>query len=148
MKLKNYYFVCLLLLFGSVFEGKSQSWAPFSAAWINSQGLDQGTTLYNIGCGGVVVNRLTGEATINITRFGLWKTSDQGATFERIDQEKISGACHHSAWGMQCDPENPKRMAVFSLDGKAGYTTDGVNWETWTDQGILCCFFHQRRRSG
>ena len=142
MKLKSYYFVCLLLLFGSIVESKAQSWTPISSAWIISQGLIQGPEVYHKGCGGVIVNRLTGDAIINITGnqdvsttdFGLWKTSDQGKTYERIDNGTVGGRCA-SAWAIQCDQNKPERMAMFSLDGKAGHTADGINWHTWTDQG-------------
>ena len=135
MNLKSYYLVCLLALFGSIFESKSQAWTDISTAWINSQGMDQGTTSYNIGCGGVVVNRLTGDAVINFTRFGLWRTSDQGKTYVRIDQNTVGGGeCRcASAWAIQCDQDDPKRMAMFSLDGTSAYTTDGVNWKQWTN---------------
>ena len=132
MKLKNYYLVCLLVLFGSVFESKAQSWNNnISSALITSEGMVQGPDTYLTGCSGVVANRLTGDAIINFTLNGLWKTEDQGATYVRIDGGKIGGRCEN-AWAIQCDQNDPKRMAVFSLDGNAGYTTDGTNWETWT----------------
>ena len=134
MKLKNYSLACLLMFFGSVFESKSQMWTDISTAWIASQGMDQGTVVYNPNCGGVVINRLTGDAAVNFTLHGLWKTSDQGKTFVRIDQNTLSGRCA-GAWSIQCDQNDPKRMAVFSLDGAAAYTTDGTNWKRWTTQG-------------
>ena len=141
MNLKNYYLVCLLMLFGSCFESKAQSWVDISSEWIKLQGLTQGPTVYHPGCGGVIVNRLTGDVIINITGdenvndhdWGLWKTSDRGETYVRIDNETVGGRCA-AAWAIQNDQDNPERIAMFSIDGKSAYTTDGVNWESWTTQ--------------
>ena len=127
MKLKNYYLVCLLMLFGSIFEGKAQSWADISTTLIKNQGIEQGSVVYQPGCGNVVVNRLTGEAAISITDFGMWKILDQG--IERIDQNTISNRCA-CAWSIQCDQNDPKRMVVFSIDGNSAYTNDGINWKS------------------
>ena len=137
MKLKSYYLVCLLVLFGSVLESKSQSWTDITTAWIKSEGLTQGSIVYEPNCGAVITNRLTGDVAVNITENGLWRTSDRGHTYKRIDQNTINGkevraAC---AWSLQCDQNDPKRIAVFSIDGTSAYTADGVNWKSWTIQG-------------
>ena len=134
MNLKNYLRLSLLIVSVNFFDGKTQNWTDISSAWIASQGMNQGTTSYNIGCGGVVANRLTGDITIKFTNFGLWRTSDQGSAFVRIDQNTVGGRCE-SAWALQCDQDDPRRMASFSLDGTAAYTPDGVTWKKWTDRG-------------
>jgi Uncharacterized protein related to plant photosystem II stability/assembly factor len=134
MKLQSCFLACLAVLGKSASESKSQNWTDISTDWIASQGLEQGKVVYNVDCGGVAVNRLNGDAAINVTLFGMWKTSDQGKTFERVDQNTVGGRCA-SAWSIQCDQDDPKRMAVFSLDGDAAYTVDGANWTKWTTQG-------------
>ncbi len=37
------------------------------------------------GCSGVVVNRLNGQVTIKVVGCGLWRSSDGGKTWQRID---------------------------------------------------------------
>jgi photosystem II stability/assembly factor-like uncharacterized protein len=86
------------------------------------------------GCSGVVVNRLNGEVTIKVVGCGLWRSSDQGKTWERIDQDTISGR-DETGWATSVDQSSPVRMASFSLDGTAGWTTDGRNWKRFTSLG-------------
>jgi photosystem II stability/assembly factor-like uncharacterized protein len=86
------------------------------------------------GCSGVVVNRLTGEATIKVVGYGLWRSSDKGRTWMRIDDNTISGR-DETGWATSVDQERPNRMASFSLDGSAGWTTDGRNWKRFTSLG-------------
>ena len=37
------------------------------------------------GCSGVVVNRTNGEVTIKVVGLGLWRSSDQGRTWKRVN---------------------------------------------------------------
>jgi len=80
------------------------------------------------GCAGVAVNRLTGEVMVNFVGNGVWKSSDQGTSWTRIDNGTVSGR-GETGWCFQVDQNDPKRMAVFSLDGDAGYTADGKTWK-------------------
>ena len=92
---------------------------------------------YPGGVSGVVVNRLTGDLTAHLVGFGLWRSTDRGATWTRIDQMTLdaSGGRSENGWGIQVDQDDPERIAVFTLDGKAGYTADGVTWHPWADSG-------------
>jgi hypothetical protein len=40
---------------------------------------------YPGGCSGVVANRLSGDVTIKVVGCGLWRSSDQGKSWRRID---------------------------------------------------------------
>lgn len=95
------------------------------------------TQSYPAGASGVLVNRLNGDVTIHIVGFGLWRSSDKGASWSRIDDEVIdaNGGRTETGWGMQMDHDDPTRMATFTLDGTAGYTPDGGTWQQWADSG-------------
>jgi hypothetical protein len=108
-------------------------WTDVSTPQITQLG-GMAAQAYPGGCSGTVVNRLTGDVMIKIIGFGIWKSSDKGMTWTRIDQNKIDvggGRCENG-WGMQIDQDNPTRVAVFTLDGSAGYTADGTTWKQWT----------------
>ncbi len=86
------------------------------------------------GCSGVVVNRLNGEVVIKVVGQGLWRSSDQGATWQRIDNNTVSGR-DETGWTTSADQNDPRRMASFSLDGLAGWTINGTNWKSFTNNG-------------
>jgi len=79
------------------------------------------------GCSGVAANRLTGEVVVKTVGCGLWRSFDRGSTWQRIDQETVSGR-DETGWATSVDQNNPSRMASFSLDGVAGWTSDGLKW--------------------
>ena len=86
------------------------------------------------GCSGVVVNRLTGAVTIKVVGGGLWRSADQGQTWQRADKDTLSGR-DETGWATSADQNAPSRCASFSLDGFAGWTTDGQTWQRFTDLG-------------
>jgi photosystem II stability/assembly factor-like uncharacterized protein len=86
------------------------------------------------GCSGVAVDRLTGAVTIKVVGCGLWRSPDQGRTWERIDHDTVSGR-DETGWATSVDQSAPTRMASFSLDGTAGWTIDGGAWRRFTNLG-------------
>ena len=86
------------------------------------------------GCSGVVVNRTNGDVTIKVVGLGLWRSSDQGQNWRRVDGETISGR-DETGWATVADQNAPMRMASFSLDGTAGWTSDGRSWKSFTNLG-------------
>ena len=86
------------------------------------------------GCSGVVVNRTNGDVTIKVVGLGLWRSSDKGRNWQRIDDDTISGR-DETGWATSIDQNAPGRIASFSLDGSAGWTTDGIGWKRFTDVG-------------
>src|SRR5438046_4493680 len=86
------------------------------------------------GCSGVVVNRTNGDVTIKVVGLGLWRSSDKGRNWQRIDDDTISGR-DETGWATSVDQSAPARIASFSLDGSAGWTTDGIKWKSFTTLG-------------
>jgi hypothetical protein len=86
------------------------------------------------GCSGVVVNRTNGAVTIKVVGLGLWRSADRGGNWRRIDGDVISGR-DETGWATSTDQNDPDRIASFSLDGLAGWTTDGVTWKRFASLG-------------
>jgi len=86
------------------------------------------------GCAGVVVNRTNGDVTIKVVGLGLWRSSDLGNQWQRIDGDTISGR-DETGWATSVHQDSPGRMVSFSLDGTAGWTTDGVQWRRFASLG-------------
>jgi photosystem II stability/assembly factor-like uncharacterized protein len=86
------------------------------------------------GVSGVVVNRTNGAVTMKIVGLGLWRSSDKGQTWARIDDNVISGR-DETAWATSLNQNAPNHLASFSLDGSAGWTIDGLHWRSFTTLG-------------
>ena len=86
------------------------------------------------GCSGVVVNRTNGDVTIKVVGLGLWRSPDRGRNWQRIDENTISGR-DETGWATSADQNAPTRIASFSLDGLAGWTSDGIKWKNFTTLG-------------
>jgi photosystem II stability/assembly factor-like uncharacterized protein len=85
------------------------------------------------GVSGVRCNRLTGgDLYMNVVDNGLFKSTDSGQTWSQVASGKISGRCE-TGWAHDQDQSDPKRLAVFSLDGAAAYTTDGITWKQFAN---------------
>lgn len=72
--------------------------------------------------------------TIKVVGLGLWRSAARGTNWQRIDGDAISGR-DETGWATSADPNAPDRIASFSLDGSAGWTTDGVTWKRFTRLG-------------
>lgn len=86
------------------------------------------------GCSGVVVNRTNGDVTIKVVGWGLWRSSARGENWARVDGGTVSGR-DETGWATSADAHDPGRLASFSLDGHAGWTTDGKTWKRFTTLG-------------
>ena len=118
--------VCMIAILA--FQVSAQTWVDISSTQTQALVQQFGTQAYPGGCSGVCVNRFTGDVVIKIIGWGMWRSTDKGATLVRIDNNTVSGRCE-TGWGVQVDQNDPRRMAVFSLDGDAGYTSDGITWK-------------------
>jgi len=95
------------------------------------------------GVGGIAVDRFTGDlyAGLSGKPFGLWRSSDGGETWVRVDSGEVAGGWVRPD-SVQMDQNRPGRMAFFRMGSPAplnynggptpssAYTLDGG--ETWT----------------
>jgi len=77
---------------------------------------------------GVTVDPSTGDVFMVVPDQGLWKSTDRGATFARIDDKAIGGRCE-TGYALNFDPAG-KRLMCFMIYGSSGLTTDGG--KTWS----------------
>ncbi len=78
---------------------------------------------------GIAVDPASGEVYLVVSGVGLWKSRDQGTTFEQVDGGNVGGRCETGA-AISVDPRGGGRLAFFHLDGKSAWTPDGGN--TWS----------------
>ena len=79
---------------------------------------------------GVATDPGTGDVYMVVCDHGLWKSSDAGMTFKRIDGGKIGGRCE-TGFALNFDPAG-KRLACFMIYGSCASTEDaGENWKPW-----------------
>jgi len=115
-------------------SAQAAGWMDISGALLERLTNSAAKPAWPGGCSGVVVDRKTGAIIIKVVGCGLWRSSDQGATWERIDEDHVSGR-DETGWATSADQNTPTRMASFSLDGLAGWTTDGRHWKSFTSLG-------------
>ena len=83
---------------------------------------------------GVTVDPVSGDVYMIVTGLGVWKSTDVGKTFARVDGGKVGGRCETS-FALNVD-NGGKRLACFMLDGKCAWSADsGKTWNTFTDVG-------------
>lgn len=83
---------------------------------------------------GVAVDPASGDVYMIVAGLGIYKSSDIGKTFSRVDSGKVGGRCETS-YSLNVDPTG-KRLACFMLDGKCGWSNDaGKSWTSFTDVG-------------
>ena len=125
--------ICLASLPIGLRSWAADNWIDVSSALIGRLTNNGAKPPWPGGCSGVAVNRLNGEVAIKVVGMGLWRSSDKGANWYRIDNDTISGR-DETGWATSIDANNPTRMASFSLDGSAGLC-DGVAWKPFTTLG-------------
>jgi hypothetical protein len=138
MKIQAYYYTALTVLFAGLYAIAPAAWTDISTTQIAALGGQSGTNSFERGCAGIGVNRLNGDVYLKINGKGVFKSANQGSTWARIDNNTIDnstgGRCE-TGWAFQVDQDNPTRMAVFTLDGDAGYTADGTTWKKFAGMG-------------
>ncbi|HLK55578.1 MAG TPA: hypothetical protein VKU00_03390, partial [Chthonomonadaceae bacterium] len=83
---------------------------------------------------GVSVDRATGDVRMIVPDQGIWRSSDRGATFVRMDSGSPGGRCE-TGYALNADPAG-KRLACFMLDGSSAITLDnGKTWNTFQQHG-------------
>ena len=103
--------------------------AAHAAEWVNIS--DAVTAPLKPGYGGptagVTVNPANGDVFMVVSDLGLWKSSDHGATFARVDDKNIGGRCE-TGWALNFDPAG-QRLFCFMIYGSSAMTIDGG--KTW-----------------
>jgi hypothetical protein len=126
----------LVLALASTFADRAaaQGWVPISAAAVAEAGADARKSSFENDTAGVVVDPMSGDVYMIVNRKGVWKSTDSGKTFARVDGGKVSGRCETS-YSLNADPAGG-RIACFMLDGKCAWTGDGgKTWTPMTDVG-------------
>lgn len=83
---------------------------------------------------GVAVDPVSGDVYMIVTGQGVWKSTDTGKSFARVDGGKIGGRCETS-FALNVDSKG-SRLACFMLDGKCAWTGDsGQTWNAFADVG-------------
>lgn len=109
--------------------------APSGSVWVSvsddvlKQLTEEGKKIgYPGGTAGVSMDRVTGDVSVIVPDQGVWRRSNRGTAFARIDAGNIGGRCETGS-ALYPDPAG-KRMAFFMLDGQSGMTLD--NGKTWS----------------
>jgi photosystem II stability/assembly factor-like uncharacterized protein len=105
-----------------------------AAEWVNIS--DAVTAQLKPGYGGptagVTVNPANGDVFMVVSDQGLWKSSDHGTTFARVDDKNIGGRCE-TGWALNFDPAG-QRLFCFMIYGSSAVTTDGG--KTWAKSQV------------
>jgi len=126
-----------LFLFATLLPSTARAedrWVDISSALLGRLTNNGAKLPWPGGVSGVVVNRTDGVVTIKVVGLGLWRSSNQGKDWARIDGEVVSGR-DETGWATTIDQNAPIRCASFSLDGSAGWTADGAHWKPFTTLG-------------
>lgn len=135
--IRNAFLSVLLSLTASAFAAD----APPAGQWVNiSDGVLEKITAdgqkpaWPGATAGVVCDPASGDVYVVVAGLGLWKSSDRGATFSRVDGGAVGGRCETS-YSINIDPAGG-RIACFMLDGKCAITADaGQTWQPMKDLG-------------
>jgi photosystem II stability/assembly factor-like uncharacterized protein len=125
---------CFLAVLLTASVHAADTWTDISSALLAGLTNNGAKPVWPGGCSGVMVNRLTGEVIVKVVGYGLWRSSDKGKAWKRIDAQTISGR-DETGWTTSVDQNAPARIASFSLDGSAGWTIDGLTWKSFTSLG-------------
>jgi hypothetical protein len=77
---------------------------------------------------GVTVDPASGDVFMVVPDNGIWKSTDRGAHFARVDGKAIGGRCE-TGFALNFDPAG-KRLACFMIYGSSAATAD--DGKTWT----------------
>lgn len=116
-------------------EGNSDAaWVDVSSAVVQKLAAAGVKTAWPGESAGVAVDPASGDVYLIVAGLGIWKSSDQGQTFARVDGGKIGGRCETS-FSLNIDSDG-KRLACFMLDGKCAWSGDsGKTWTAFADVG-------------
>ena len=80
----------------------ADKWADISSSLVERLTNNGAKMAWPGGCSGVVVNRTNGDVTIKVVGLGLWRNSDKGSNWQRIDGDTVSGR-DETGWATSWD---------------------------------------------
>ena len=117
--------LAICLLFVPAVRGQApgkQTWVP-----ISHQVTADVKPGYPGKTAGVTVDPDSGAVFMVVPDQGIWKSTDHGQTFERVDGGTIGGRCE-TGFALDFDPAG-KRLACFMIYGPSAWTPDvGKSW--------------------
>lgn len=120
--------VLLGLLTAAAGEVEKGKWLPISDGILAQLESEKQKVGYPGATAGVTVDRASGDVFVVVCDQGLWKSTDQGATFARVDKKAIGGRCE-TGFALDADPAS-KRLMCFMIYGASALTVDGG--ATWS----------------
>lgn len=117
-------------LIGPIARAEKGEWVSISDGVISQLQSDGKKIGYPGLTAGVTVDPSSGDVYMVVCDQGLWKSTDLGKTFTRIDGGKIGGRCE-TGFALNFDPAG-KRLACFMIYGGCARTEDaGATWIGW-----------------
>ena len=115
-------------------EKTEASWVDISSPIVEKLADAGQKTAWPGETAGVAVDPTSGDVYMIVTGQGVWKSTNTGKTFTRVDGGKVGGRCETS-FALNAD-SGGKRLACFMLDGKCAWSGDsGQTWTAFTDVG-------------
>lgn len=115
-------------------EAKGGGWIEISAGVLDGLAAEGKKPGYPGKTAGIAVDRVTGNVFMIVADQGIWRSSDHGKTFVRIDGGAIGGRCE-TGFALNLDPKG-KRLACFMLDGSSAVSLDGgMTWRKMQGNG-------------
>src|SRR5262245_19874159 len=94
--------ICCLTLLPRFSTQAADQWKDITSPLLERLTNNGAKAAWPGGCSGVVVNRTNGDVTIKIVGLGLWRSSDKGANWNRIDSDTITGR-DETGWATSVD---------------------------------------------
>src|SRR5437762_14222930 len=101
--------ICCAALLVSTSVPAAEMWTDISSPLLERLTNNGAKLAWPGGCSGVVVNRTDGDVTIKLVGLGLWRSSDKGRNWQRIDGDTTSGR-DETGWATSADQNAPGRM--------------------------------------
>ena len=118
----------------STVEPQGSGWIDISAKVLKGLAAEGKKPGYPGKTAGIAVDRITGDVFMIVPDQGIWRSSDHGESFARVDGGKIGGRCE-TGFSLNLDPGG-HRLACFMLDGPSACTLDGgKNWTAMLGNG-------------
>jgi hypothetical protein len=76
---------------------------------------------------GVAVDTATGDVLMVVPDQGIWKSSDHGKSFERVDGGLVGGRCE-TGFALDIDPAGKRLMCFMTYGSSAGTADGGKTW--------------------